>query len=291
MQQVRQREVDIQWDRALRTPVKVVMGGRTIRLTGKQIVGLHAHAQRANSGQVAFANDDGMRVVLSLHALEILKQQLEQKFLVADAADAAHAGAYATRYGAPPSSTASNHSAAELAARLDDGSAPVASAVTFLDAQKVREAARSGELRRGPRGKLPAALPSLTEIEERYPDWLVRRSLSVADAASGAHVSSILAVSHRWEHGRGAVVGRSMGGAPPPDPQGVQLAAIAEVLEQAEVELLYYDYSCTRTPEEEAALAAVRAGRGCRGRRRRRPPPRRRRRRARGGRRRGGRRR
>ena len=271
------------------------MGGRTIRLTGKQIVGLHAHAQRANSGQVAFANDDGMRVVLSLHALEILKQQLEQKFLVADAADAAHAGAYATRYGAPPSSTASNHSAAELAARLDDGSAPVASAVTFLDAQKVREAARSGELRRGPRGKLPAALPSLTEIEERYPDWLVRRSLSVADAASGAHVSSILAVSHRWEHGRGGGGGAVDGGAPPPppDPQGVQLAAIAEVLERRqEVELLYYDYSCTRTPEEEAALAAVRE----RSRLPRPPPPpppppRRRRGGRGGGRRRGGRRR
>ena len=258
-EQARQLQIDRAWEVALALNVKVVMGSKTVRLTGKQIVGLHAHAERAPSGQVAFANGDGDRIVLSLHALEILKGQLEAKCLGGIAPAAAMplrgsergtggggggGGAYGGGGGGEAEAEAEGEGEDALA-----GSA-LESLVTFLDAAMLREAITSGALA-DPRGKVATRLPSYTEIASRFPEWHVERPLHLSDAVSGACVSSLLAVSHRWEQPEGS------GGHP--DPSGVQFAALAAELERRpEIEIVYYDYACRRGAAEEAAVAAER---------------------------------
>ena len=219
--QAAQRKVDEAWQRALRLKVRVALAGTTVELTGGQVMGLHAHAFRATSHQVAVKDGVGERVVLTLAALTILKERIEAKTLHAAEEDLKRLREHALN--------------GALAAPVDASGVATECAFTFLAADKVR-----GCLTDGMR-----ALPSLHELRESHPDWLVERSLSLDDACTGVHARSILAVSHRWES-------RML-----PDPEGVQLQAIVEHLEaNPQIELVWMDHACTplyAPPEEGAA--------------------------------------
>ena len=73
----------------------------------------------------------------------------------------------------------------------------------------------------------------------------MQRTLSLADALSGELAHTLLAVSHRWEcEERVGAAGVGL-----PDPEGEHLKAIVEHLDaHPEVELLYYDYTCSEPP-------------------------------------------
>ena len=94
------------------------------------------------------------------------------------------------------------------------------------------------------------SLPPHHSLRESHADWLVVRTLSLADACRGEHEEAYVAVSHRWTQ------------KDRPDPDGTQLAAIVEYLaEHPAVEYVFYDYSCMpqgdRTPSEAAETQAM----------------------------------
>ena len=231
-EQARQHQVDRAWGRALKLKVKVAIGGRTVALSGKQVIGLHAHAERAPTRQVAFIDGAGERCVMTSRALGMVKEQIEKKVLASVPA----AGGFASH------SAAHDHTA--LSTTI------VESVITFLDAHALREAAAAGAFR-GKKGQM-VGLPSFRELRATHPDWLVDQTLTLHDAVTGRYVSSILAVSHRWE-GSERVGPRGEG---LPDPEGVQLQAILDhLISNPGIDYLYYDYSCVH-PALEASEAS-----------------------------------
>jgi hypothetical protein len=208
-EQAAQRQVERAWERALNMRLRVVLlgGEKTLELTGRQVMGLHGHASKSSSGQVAFEHR-GEKEVLSLAALEKLKRSLEAKALGS------------VTKPPPRPRPASSIDLAEMAGEAVEG--------TFrcLDVAQVKDAYEEGLLKK---------LPSVHWVEREHPEWLAEETLSVDDACSLAQVGRLLAVSHRWE------------GGDEPDPHGVQLTAIMEYLERhgEGIERLWVDYSCT----------------------------------------------
>ena len=228
--QAAQRLVDRAWERMLVLKLKLKLAdGQMVELTGRQVVGLHTAAEASAEKQIAIVHA-GVRVLLTAHALGVLKQRLEAKSLAAvdPALISAPDAVLAARLSREEDGRTRTTEAADpqsRAAAVETEAAEAAEAVectfVFLDAARLRRA----ELK---------SLPSFREIMLNHPDWHVERTLSIDDAsAEPSALRSILAVSHRREMDE------------VPDPTGAKLAAIQRHLERhPEIELVWYDHSC-----------------------------------------------
>ena len=150
MEQAAQRQVEKAWG-ALNMRLRVVLNGgaKTLELTGRQVVGLHGHAAKSPSGQVAFEHE-GVMETLSLGALEKLKQSLEAKAL----------GSVPKPQPRPRPA-----SAVDLAEMYEE---EVRCTFTFLDLAALREAYEDGRLRK---------LPCMHWVASEHPEWLVEEEL------------------------------------------------------------------------------------------------------------------
>ena len=224
--QAAQRLVDRAWERMLVLKLRLNLAdGETVELTGRQVVGLHTAAEASAEKQIAIVHA-GVRVLLTAHALGVLKQRLEAKSLAAvdpaliSAPDAVLAARLSRREDGRTRTTEADPPSRAAAVEAEAAEA-VECTFVFLDAARLR----SAELK---------ALPSYREIMLNHPDWHVERTLSIDDAsAEPSALRSILAVSHRREMDE------------VPDPTGAKLAAIQRHLERhPEIELVWYDHSC-----------------------------------------------
>ena len=224
--QAAQRLVDRAWERMLVLKLRLNLAdGETVELTGRQVVGLHTAAEASAEKQIAIVHA-GVRVLLTAHALGVLKQRLEAKSLAAvdpaliSAPDAVLAARLSRREDGRTRPTEADPQSRAAAVEAEAAEA-VECTFVFLDAARLR----SAELK---------ALPSYREIMLNHPDWHVERTLSIDDAsAEPSALRSILAVSHRREMDE------------VPDPTGAKLAAIQRHLERhPEIELVWYDHSC-----------------------------------------------
>ena len=225
--QAAQRLVDRAWERMLVLKLKLKLAdGQMVELTGRQVVGLHTAAEASAEKQIAIVHA-GVRVLLTAHALGVLKQRLEAKSLAAvdpaliSAPDAVLAARLSREEDGRTRTTEAADPQSRAAAVETEAAEAVECTFVFLDAARLRRA----ELK---------SLPSFREIMLNHPDWHVERTLSIDDAsAEPSALRSILAVSHRREMDE------------VPDPTGAKLAAIQRHLERhPEIELVWYDHSC-----------------------------------------------
>ena len=73
--QAAQRLVDRAWERMLVLKLKLKLAdGQMVELTGRQVVGLHTAAEASAEKQIAIVHA-GVRVLLTAHALGVLKQR------------------------------------------------------------------------------------------------------------------------------------------------------------------------------------------------------------------------
>jgi hypothetical protein len=149
--------------------------GETVELTGRQVVGLHTAAEASAEKQIAIVHA-GVRVLLTAHALGVLKQRLEAKSLAAvdpaliSAPDAVLAARLSRREDGRTRTTEADPQSRAAAVEAEAAEA-VECTFVFLDAARLR----SAELK---------ALPSYREIMLNHPDWHVERTLSIDDASA-----------------------------------------------------------------------------------------------------------
>ena len=106
----------------------------------------------------------------------------------------------------------------------------------FVRADKVREATAT---------TLPALQTLLADATTR--DWIVEREMTFEDACRGEYVEEYLVCSHRW-----LTEGTANPRRAPPDPKGVQLAAIKDHLAaRPKIKHLWVDWLCMWQGDKE----------------------------------------
>ena len=99
---------------------------------------------------------------------------------------------------------------------------------------------------RGTKAKTLPALQSLLADQETR-RWIVEIEMNFDDACRGKYIEDFLSISHRWMTEGTAEPRRA-----PPDPKGVQLAAIKEHLEtHPNIKYVWLDWCCMWQGDKE----------------------------------------
>lgn len=99
------------------------------------------------------------------------------------------------------------------------------------------------------RGTVATTLPALQTILEdaTLPDWIVAKEMNFDDACRGKYAEEYLTCSHRW-----LTDGTTNPRRAPPDPKGVQLAAIKEHLAaRPQIKYVWLDWICMWQGDKE----------------------------------------
>ena len=117
------------------------------------------------------------------------------------------------------------------------------------EAQSVRYYFVLADARRGTDRETLPALQGMLDDEEMK-EWIVEKEMNFDDACRGKYADEYLTVSHRWLTDQ--VQGEAAKKRAPPDPNGVQLAAIREHLAaRPKVKYVWLDWFCMWQADKE----------------------------------------